>query len=117
MSVDTIAMVISAATLLLGFVGAFAWMIKRTDEQHEGLERRLGERISGVERELGERISDGDRVLGARISDGDRVLGERISSFESTLGDQIAGVQRELVEVKIAVARIEGPPRHLIPVR
>ena len=73
MSVETIAVVLSAASLLLGFVGALAWMIKRTDQQLDGLERRLGERITGVE--------------------------------------------RELVEVKIAVARIEGPPRHMIPVR
>lgn len=106
MSVETIAVVISAATLLLGFVGGYAWMIKRTDEQHAGLEWRLGERISDGDRALGERISSLERTLGERISEGDRVL-----------GDQIAGVQRELVEVKIAVARIEGPPRHLIPVR
>lgn len=30
------------------------------------------------------------------------------------LGTRIDGVERELIEVKIAVARIEGPPRHLV---
>ena len=73
MTVETIAIVISAAGLLLGFIAAFAWMIRRTDAQFERLSDRLTERISGVE--------------------------------------------RELVEVKIAVARIEGPPRHLVPAR
>jgi len=72
-TVETIAIVISAAGLLLGFIAAFAWMIRRTDAQFERLSDRLTERISGVE--------------------------------------------RELVEVKIAVARIEGPPRHLVPAR
>jgi hypothetical protein len=84
MSAETIAVVISTAGLLLGFVSAFAWMIRRSDAQFERLETRLGDRITGVERELVTRIT---------------------------------GVERELVEVKIAVARIEGPPRHLIPVR
>lgn len=69
MSVETIAVVISTASLLLAFVGGFAWMIRRTDEQF------------------------------------------------GRLGDRISGVERELVEVKIAVARMEGPPRHLIPAR
>lgn len=66
MSAETIAVVLSAAGLMLGFVSAFAWMIRRSDVQFE------------------------------------------------RLGDRIAGVERELVEVKIAVARLEGPGRHLI---
>lgn len=113
MSADTIATVISAVALLLGFVAAFGWAIRRTDAQHASLtvqvtdvERTLGARITGVERELGTRITDVQRELGARIT-----------GVERELGTRIAGVERELVEVKIAVARIEGPPRHLIPAR
>ena len=83
-SVEVLAIVISAATLMLGlgstFVAGFAWMIRRID----GVEQKLGDRIDGVEQKLGERIG---------------------------------GVERELVEVKIAIARIEGPPRHLTPIR
>lgn len=33
------------------------------------------------------------------------------------VNDRISGAERELVEVKIAVARIEGPGRHLISAR
>ena len=80
MSVDTIAVVISAAGLMLGFVAALAWMIRRTDAQFD----RLSGEIGAVRHELGERISR---------------------------------VEHELVEVKIAVARIEGPPRRLLPAR
>jgi len=69
MSAESIAVVISAAGLLLGFVSAFAWMVVRMDR-----------------------------------------------GFERT-ADRIAGVERELVEVKVAVARIEGPGRHLISAR
>jgi len=80
LSAETIAVVLSAAGLMLGFISAFAWMIRRSDAQFE----RLGDRITGVERALGERIT---------------------------------GVERELVEVKIAVARLEGPGRHLVSTR
>lgn len=70
---EMIAIVVSAATLMLGvglaLTSGFAWMIRRPDAQFE----RLGDRLSGVE--------------------------------------------RELVEIKIAVARIEGPPRRLLSVR
>ena len=73
MSVEVLAIVISAATLFVTLsgmsIGAFAWMVRRID---------------GVQRDLGARIDD---------------------------------VQRELVEVKISIARIEGPPRHLVPAR
>ncbi len=80
MSTETIAIVLSAATLLLGFVSAFGWLIHRMDARIDRVENALGDRIDRVENEL-------------------------------------EGVRRELVEVKIAVARIEGPPRHLLPAR
>ncbi len=81
MSVDTLAIVISAATLLLGFVTAFGWLVTRMDARIDRVESGLGQRLDRVEHELGQRL---DRV------------------------------EHELVEVKIAVARIEGPPRHLV---
>lgn len=84
MSVEVLAIVISAATLFVTlsgmFIGAFAWMVRRID----GVQQQLGARIDGVQQNLGARID---------------------------------GVQRELVEVKISIARIEGPPRHLVPAR
>ncbi|WP_448389356.1 hypothetical protein [Microbacterium aurum] len=73
MSTETIAVVISAATLMLSFFACFGWMVQRIDRVEQRLEQRLGERIDRVE--------------------------------------------HELVEVKIAVARIEGPPRRLVTER
>ncbi|WP_159498962.1 hypothetical protein [Microbacterium sp. 18062] len=109
MSVDTIATVISAATLLLGFFGAFGWMIRRID----GVEQRLGARIDGVEEKLSARIDGVEEKLSARIDGVEEKLGARIDKVDARIG----GVERELVEVKIAVARIEGPPRHLLSAR
>lgn len=88
MSVETIAVVISAAWLLVSFFAGFGWIIRRSDAQFERMRVELGARIDGVARDL-----DGvARDLGTRI---DRV-------------------EHEVVEVKIAVARIEGPPRRLL---
>lgn len=67
MSIETIAILISGATLLLGYFTAFGWMAHRSDQQFVRSSTELGGRIDRVE--------------------------------------------HELVEVKIAVARIEGPPR------
>lgn len=39
------------------------------------------------------------------------------NSLESRLGARIDKVNDELVEVKVAIARIEGPPRHLVTSR
>lgn len=44
-------------------------------------------------------------------------LGARIDGLDEKLGARIDRVAEELVEVKIAIARVEGPPRHLLPVR
>jgi len=41
----------------------------------------------------------------------------RIDRLEAKLEARITAVEKEQVEVKVAVARIEGPPRHLLTVR
>jgi hypothetical protein len=84
MSVETITMLGSPVSILLALAGGFGWMIHRMDSRIDSVESRLGARIDSVDVRI-----DG---LGARL-------------------DRVAD---ELVEVKIAVARIEGTPRHLI---
>jgi len=70
MSVETVTMLVSTASILFALAGGFGWVIHRMDS----------------------RIDAGEGKLGART--------ERVAD--------------ELVEVRIAVARIEGTPRHLI---
>lgn len=53
------------------------------------------------------------RRMDARIDASEQKFSARIDSLEGKV-DRVA---TELVEVKIAVARIEGPPRHLLPAR
>ncbi len=117
MSVETIAIVISAAALLLSFFGAFGWLVRRSDA---GQQQLRGE-IAALDGKLSGQIATLDDKLSTRIDAveqrlGDR-LGARIDALDDQLSARIDGVARELVEVKIAVARLEGPPRHLLTAR
>jgi hypothetical protein len=81
--------------MLLGFA---SWIVKRIDAQ-------------------GQRIDEQGRSLSERIDEQGRSLSERIDEQGRSLGERIAGVERELVEVKVAVARLEGPRPRLVPAR
>ena len=99
MSAEIIAIVLSAVGLFLTLggtmVAGFAWCIRRSDSLRTdlvGVETSLGVRIDGVEQRLTARIDGVEQTLGARID----------------------AVAADTTELKIAMARIEGPQRHLI---
>lgn len=91
-SSEIIAIVISAVgvvvTLGAALFAGFAWIVRRMD---------------AMELRLCDRMDAGDEKLGARIDSVDEKLGARI--------DALVG---EVTGVKIAIARLEGPPRHLV---
>ena len=99
MSAETLTIVLSAVGLLLTLAtimfAGFAWCIRRID---------------GVERSLAARIDGGDDKLGARI---DSIRSDLVD-VERSLGARIDGVAADVIELKVAVARLEGPQRHLI---
>lgn len=54
----------------------------------------------------------------------DAILGEQSKALTKTLAEKIDpqrkrldSIERELVEVKVAIARLEGPPRRLVTAR
>ncbi|MGW8482872.1 hypothetical protein ACWGJP_07015 [Microbacterium sp. NPDC055903] len=101
-SPEIIAVVLSALGIVLslgiaGFSG-FAWVIRRID----GTDARLNNRIDSVEGTLTQRIDD--------VED---KLTRRIDSVEDKLTQRLDALAAEMTEVKIAVARLEGPPRRL----
>ena len=92
MSTETLATIISAVGVVvtLGtsmFVGA-AWMVRRID----AVDEKLSTRIDVVEERLSTRID---------------VVEERLST-------RIDGVAADVTDLKISVARLEGPPRYLL---
>lgn len=124
MSAETIAIVLSAVGLLLAMGGTmfagFAWCIRRSDALRTdlvGVETSLGARIDGVEQRLTARIDavaadlrGVEKSLGARI---DAVAAD-LRGVETSLGARIDAVAADTTELKIAMARLEGPQRHLI---
>ncbi|GAA1157210.1 hypothetical protein F6W69_03290 [Microbacterium oxydans] len=92
MSTETLATIMSAVGVVvtLGtsmFVGA-AWMVRRID----AVDEKLSTRIDAVEERLG----------------------TRIDGVEEKLSTRIDAVAADVTDLKISVARLEGPPRHLL---
>src|SRR5690606_11355669 len=101
MSVETLTVIISAVSLLLAFFGVIGWLISRLDGQFTRLDAKFEKRIGGVEERLGARIDGVEKRI-----DG---VEKRIEGVEKRIGARIDSVARELVEVKIGLARLEGP--------
>lgn len=54
------------------------------------------------------------RRIDERLDTVEEKLGARIDSVEEKLGARIDAVAADVTDLKIAVARLEGPPRHLL---
>lgn len=102
-SEETLAIVISAIgvvlTLGIGLFAGFAWIVRRLD---------------AMETRLCERMDAGDRFLSDRIDALDTRLTARIDALDARLSARIDALAGEVTDVKIAIARLEGPPRHLV---
>ena len=124
MSAEIIAIIINAVGLLLTLggtmVAGFAWCFRRSD----GVELKLGARIDGVRADLAEvERSLGARVDGVRaeLAEVERSLGARVdgaradlAEVERSLGARIDAVAGDTTDLKVVMARLEGPQRHLI---
>lgn len=106
-SAETVTVVISAVGIVLTLgttlLAGGAWLVRRIDDRIDRLDRRLSVRIDSVENALSDRI---DRV--------ENTLSDRIDRVENALSDRIDGLASDATDLKIAVARLEGPPRHLL---
>lgn len=99
MSAETLTIVLSAIGIVLtlggGSFAGLAWVVRRidaVDTKLSELDVRLTDKIDAVEAKLTDRIDRVDMKLSARID----------------------AVAVDVVEVKISLARIEGPARQLL---
>src|SRR5699024_1145742 len=93
MSVELIAVIITAASLLVtaggGMFAGFAWVLRRMDERFHTVDQKF------------ERID---------------LRFDRMDEKFDQMDERIHGIQTELTEVKVSVARLEGPtPRLILP--
>lgn len=137
MSPDILATILSAVGVLLAMAGGFGWVITRLDSRLDsglsGLEQRLSARIdgveacneeterrlsaridgveSGLEQRLSARIDTLDARLSTRIDAVETGLEQRLSTRIDALSEEVGGLRGDVAELKVAVARLEGPAR------
>jgi len=112
-SVETLTTIIGIVGVLASFGSAFVWLLRRMDARFDQFDAKLDTRIDGVETRLTERIDGVEARLTERIDGVETRLTERIDSVETRL----TAVEHGLVDVKIAIARLEGPPPRLLTAR
>lgn len=100
MSVEVISIILAAAGILItlggGFLAGLAWMLRRMDEQFDKVDKRF------------DRIDQRFEQVDQRF--------EKVDERFERMHEQIGQVQSELNDVKVAVARLEGPqPRLILP--
>lgn len=94
MSAELITMLSALITLCIGMFAGFAWTARRADTNLIALETRLNAQFEKVDSRF-----------------------EKVDARFEKLDAQLQGLSRDLTDVKVSVARIEGTPRHLQPVR
>ncbi|MGW9157733.1 response regulator [Microbacterium sp. NPDC055665] len=97
-SVEVITMLATAAATLVAIVSGFGWMITRMDARFA---------------EVDARFEAQDAKFEARFEAQDAKFEARFDRVDKRLDR----VENEIFEVKIAIARLEGPPPRLIAAR
>ena len=94
-SVEVITMLATAVTLLVAIISGFGWMINRMDA-------RFAEVVA---------------TFNARFEAQDAKFDARFEAQDAKLDARFDRIEQEIVEVKIAIARLEGPTPRLIAAR
>jgi peptidoglycan hydrolase CwlO-like protein len=97
MSPELIATVSVGVTMVIGMFSGFAWMIQRIDRGDERLETSITSRIDRLDNRIDK--------LDNRI--------DKLDNRIDKLDNRIDGLTQELTDVKITIARLEGPPPRL----
>ncbi|QZY52828.1 apolipoprotein A1/A4/E family protein [Leucobacter tenebrionis] len=83
----------------------------RIDGVESGLEQRLSARIDALDVRLSDRIDGVETGLEQRLSARIDALDARLSTRIDALSDEVGGLRGDVTELKVAVARLEGPAR------
>lgn len=123
MSAEMLTTLLTGLGLLLSFVGAFGWLVHRMDAIAERLDGRITDTRTELKGDLSELRTEFKRDLSelrTELKEDTAALRtelkEDISELRTELKEDIAGVREgvalanhELGEMRISVARLEGP--------
>jgi hypothetical protein len=108
-SVEVITMLACAVSIIVAFVSGCGWLINRMDVRFDRMDARIDERFAIQDARIDEKFA----VQDARIDERFARIDERFERID----ERFLGVGHELGEIRIAIARLEGPPRRLIGLR
>jgi hypothetical protein len=101
-SAEVITMLATAATTLVAIVSGFGWMINRMDLRFAAFDVKFDAKFDAM-----------DARLDAKFDAQEAKFEVRFDRIEKRLDR----VEHEVSEVKIAIARLEGPPPRLLQAR
>lgn len=109
MSTEMLTTIVGFATMLIALASGFGWMIQHMNTRFAEVDARIDQGLRDVHLRI-----DGTRAeANTRFAE----TNDRIDRGLAEVSTRIDRVVDELTEVKIAIARLEGPPPRLIPVR
>ena len=116
MSVEVLAVIIAAASLFVGLGGGlfagFAWMLRRMDERFAQAETSINERFNNVDEKF-DKVDEKFDKVDKKFDRVDEKFDKVYAMFDR-VHDELHDLRTELTEVKISVARLEGPSPRLI---
>ncbi|WP_136024337.1 response regulator [Microbacterium sp. K27] len=116
-SVEVITMLATAVTLLVAIIRGFGWMINRMDARFAAQDARFDARCDAMETKFDSRCDALDAKIDVRCDAQDAKFDTRFDTMETKSDARFDRVEQQIFEVKIAIARLEGPAPRLIAAR
>ena len=112
-SAEAISLILVAAGVLItiggGCFAGLAWVVRRMDEGFNKADERVNDRFDKVDKRMNERFDKVDERF-EKVDEPFEKVDERFDKMD----ERMSQVQSELNDVKVAVARLEGPHQRLI---
>jgi hypothetical protein len=112
-SVEVITMLATAATLLVAIISGFGWMINRMDARFAEVDARF----VAMDAKFDARFDAQDAKFDAQFDAQDAKFDARFDAQDAKFDARFNRFEQEIFEVKIAIARLEGPTPRLIAAR
>jgi len=111
-SIELVMLIVSVATTLLGLATGFGWVITRMDARFAESEQRTNLRFDKVDERFDKVDAEFDRVYAQfdRIDERFRLVDSHFDRPEASMQES----RSEVGDVKISIARLEGPLPRLI---
>ncbi|WP_314094835.1 response regulator [Microbacterium foliorum] len=116
-SIELVTMIVTVASTLLGLAAGFGWMITRTDARFESFEQWMDARFERAEQRTNALLESFEQRMDARFERAERRMDARFEKSEQRADARFDRLETDIGEVKIAIARLEGPTPHLLVTR